>query len=731
MSHEQYNESTDLANLRLKLRGGLEFELQEHGDTRCYVIQDQTSSNYFQIGLPEYAFLSVLDGRTSLQGAIEETSGRLGEQALTIRDAVRISHWLLQEGLANAVDETGVLFGNSEQLLEQTETQAQQQFVSQLNPLFLRLPLGSPQAFIKAISPLFGWVCSIPFLAIWIAVVAFAIARVMQQPAELVGSAQGLFTSNAWMWMLVTLVGLKLVHEIAHGLFCYRFGGSVKETGIVFILLIPMPFVDVSSCWSFSSKWKRIAVSAAGMYVEIFFAAVAAIVWSMSHDPVLKFHLFNVMLLGSLTTLLFNANFLMRFDGYYMLADFLEIPNLYQKGQQFVNRLGRRFILGKKANPDQESLGRSTTIRVYGIGALIWRVLICVSLTILATALLYGFGMALAIVGVVLWVGTPAWRLLSSWQDPAIDSRPNFKWMSLVTVPVASGFALAMFYVPWPVQVAAPAIVEFDSPSYLRADAAGFVKAVYVREGQSVGKGDLLVELENRQLVTRLRDLELERKKSLIRSRGHHQNREIAAYQSENNSRQATEQQIAEVKQQLNSLRLIANADGIVVGEDLENLTGQFVPTGSSLLRIIDENQKAISVSVSQDHFETFSANQSSEVLFVPRFGMQRVAGILNSVQPTATSTADVRLTSFSGGSLTVRPTNASRANSSDRQSDSLELVSPRFVGTVMVDKSESTNLRVGSVGDVRLAHYDRTIAQHLIVSTRRWLATLYDAIQN
>ena len=160
----------------------------------------------------------------------------------------------------------------------------------------------------------------------------------------------------------------------------------------------------------------------------------------------------------------------------------------------------------------------------------------------------------------------------------------------------------------------------------------------------------------------------------MIRSRSLHQNREIAAYQSEYASRQSIEKQTSELRQKLDSLKLFAATDGTVVADDLETLPGQFVSSGLSLLQIVDEQSKTIALSVSQDYFESFTSHQANEVVFVPRHGLCRVAGILNSVQPTATSNVDVRLTSQTGGSLTIRArTGPSQSRSSE---DSFELVS-------------------------------------------------------
>jgi len=572
-----------------------------------------------------------------------------------------------------------------------------------------------------------GWIGSRWFAGVWCVVAVFAVFRIFQQPELLAQSAQGLLAPNTWAWMLATLVGLKIIHELAHGLFCHRFGGRVKECGLVFILFVPLPFVDVTSCWSFPSKWKRIAVSAAGMYVELFVAAVATIVWSFSHAPVLRFHLFNVMLLGSLTTVLFNANFLMRFDGYYILSDLLEIPNLYQSGQRFVSGFFRRILLGTGGTNLMlaDSLRDRVTIRAYGIAAFVWRILICVSLAIIATALLYGFGRLLAFVGIAMWIGTPIVGWYRRLKDPSIDSRPNFRWISTVSIPATLAIGGAICLLPWPVNVSSPAIVEYESPAIVRVEQAGFVTAVHVVDGQEVSCGDLLVELENRDLALRLKELQLEREKSFIRSRSFHHDSEIASYQAENASRQAIETQIAELQRKADSLRIVATADGVVLGEQLETLPGRFVSTGSSIMQVVDERRKIIAVSIGQDQFKTFAAHDQNQVRFLPAHGYEETVGVLERVQPVATAIANVRLTTRAGGSLAIRGTEATAEKIGEKGNDDVELLSSRLSAKVSVAATLSQNLRVGSVGHIYLDQYDKTIAETLVLATRRWLERL------
>ena len=724
MSHQLENETVDLANLRLRLRGDLAFELQEHGDDSCYVIHDEVSSNYFQIGLPEYTFISVLDGNTTLQLAVEQTATRLGHDALSIREAIRIAHWLLETGLAQAVNENGTPMPDADLLIEKVETRQEQTVASQLNPLFIRVPLFNPHRLFKTIYPVFGWIQSAPFFAIWCLSIVYALICIAQQPGNLISSAQGLMTNQAWLWLLLTLVGLKLVHELAHGLFCHGWGGHVKKTGLVFILFVPMPYVDVTSCWGFQSKWRRIGVSAAGMYVEVFLAAIAAIIWSFSHDEVTRFHLFNVMLLGSLTTLLFNANFLMRFDGYYIVSDVLEIPNLYQKGQQYVNQLGRRYLLGMKARTNLTASARDIWIRVYGVTSLIWRWMIYVSLTLVATALFHGFGLALAMVGIAVWLGQPIARLLSSWNDPTQHARPNFTWLGSVTVPLLATATFATFWLPWPVQVTAPAMVEYDAIETVRPVVNGFVASVHVENNQFVHKGELLVELENRELELRLIDLRLEREKSLIRSRLFHEERKLASYQAEAASREALEKQIAEIRTELDSLKLRAPVDGVILGGQLQELTGQYVVSGASLMRIIDPGRKKVVASIEQEHFSVFDSNQNQLVKFIPRFGTDDYFGILGPINPSTVSVEDKRLTCLAGGSIDARAAATSdlRSANATQRKKGVELLAPRFAGEVSLDRTAASQLKVGLVGDIRLNQYDSTIAENLVILTRRVL---------
>ena len=224
---------------------------------------------------------------------------------------------------------------------------------------------------------------------------------------EFIASSHLIFSPHNWLSMALAWVVLKIVHELGHALVCKRHGGEVREAGLIFILLAPAAFVDVTSSWRFASKWQRIHVAAAGMYVELVLAALAAMVWSQADSVVLRHLLFNMIVMASFSTLVFNANPLMRFDGYYIFADLLEIPNLATEGVRFVRQLGAYVFYGRML-PSRELLGgRGWVVRIYGLAAWLWRLVVCVSLLAAASVLFKGAGLVLGVAGAACWFGKP------------------------------------------------------------------------------------------------------------------------------------------------------------------------------------------------------------------------------------------------------------------------------------------------------------------------------------
>jgi putative peptide zinc metalloprotease protein len=390
----------ELRQLRPRLREQVSFTWQSYGGAECYVLEDVSCGAFFRIGLPEYTFLSLLDGRTTVGDAITQTVTVLGREALDEQQAEVICHWLVKSKLL-ASD------GPRDQNGRDDPTNTSK-LARRLNLLSLRWPLCCPQTILEMLEPLAGGMFSLGGLLLWLAAMICGAWQLAPHTEQLWRESAVVLSPHNWLWIALWGLGLKVIHEASHGLACVRFGGRVREAGIVFVLLAPVPYVDLTSTWRLP-KWQRIVTSAAGMFAELLISAVAAILWANSHDELLRQHLLQVMLAASVVTLLFNANPLMRFDGYYILADVLELPNLAVHGQQWLIHFSKRWLFGVKSALPTWPEGRTWLVAAYGIMSAIWRMAVSVSLIAAAAVWFEGAGIMLAAGAVLAWFLYPLW----------------------------------------------------------------------------------------------------------------------------------------------------------------------------------------------------------------------------------------------------------------------------------------------------------------------------------
>ncbi|MEO8496039.1 MAG: hypothetical protein ABI614_13285 [Planctomycetota bacterium] len=365
----------------------------------------------------------------------------------------------------------------------------------------MQFSLGSPNKLLSALVVPLGWLFSFWAMLAGLLVIAAGVGTVVSHAEKFAAASHSVLTPHNWVWLGLAWLGLKIVHELAHGLCCKYHRGEVREAGVVFMLLAPMAYIDVTSCWRFPSKWQRIHVAAAGMYVELLLASVAAIVWSRIDSPVFNHLLYNVIVMASLSTLLFNANPLMRFDGYYILADLLGIPNLGSEASRFVKQLANRIFFGARMQPFELVGLRLWCVRMYGLASAAWRLLLCFSLATAASVLLHGAGVVLAFCGLFAWFGLPAWQVATDLARRFHEARASFVRALCVGCVLAMALALVGTQVPWPGAMTAPAIVEYAEQSIVRSRAAGFVTRVCVGDGELVTAGQLLLELSNKEYL--------------------------------------------------------------------------------------------------------------------------------------------------------------------------------------------------------------------------------------
>ena len=260
----------ELEQLCPKLREDLRFALREHAGEASYVVEDPLAGSFYRIGLAEFAFISELDGKTTLAEVVARTSIKLGADAFSTEEATAICQWLLESGLATTQDAL-----QAKLLLDRANRLRQDAFRRRSNAFFLRLPLVNPDRLLRRLAPLAGLALSWPARFVWLGVLVLASATLAQHWDAFTDSTSRTYLQDHWFWIGATWIAIKVIHEMAHGTCCRYFGGQAPEAGVFFIFLVPIPYVDVTSAWRFGSKWQRIATGGAGIYVELFLASVA------------------------------------------------------------------------------------------------------------------------------------------------------------------------------------------------------------------------------------------------------------------------------------------------------------------------------------------------------------------------------------------------------------------------------------------------------------------------
>jgi putative peptide zinc metalloprotease protein len=427
--------------------------------------------------------------------------------------------------------------------------------------------------------------------------------------------------------------------------------------------------------------------------------------------------------MASLTTLLFNANPLMRFDGYYIFTDLIEIQNLYGSGQQYLRYFFRRYFFGMAASlPDRPGVKR-LTIKAYAWASLFWRVMVCVSLAIVASTLFHGAGLVLTAMAAITWFGLPVWRLVRYLVRGDAHGRPSLVRFCLMST-ATSAVIIGLLCLPWPGGATAPGIVEYAPLEIIRTTSAGFVQQVPVRPGQPVRQGQVLAVLENDELLRELEELKLSIAQSVIKSRIFHRNRELAQYQVEHENRLSLLKKKAQLEDQVAEMTMRAPRAGRVIGRDLDILVGTYVEPGTMLMAIGVEENKEIRLSISEERIETFQKS-------VGRYPHLRIRGRsepvrqgrLEKIGPRASAKVEhPALGAPAGGPLAVRQVARNQAEPRDDADLETEFVSPRFTGVVQLPLDVSLSLRAGELARARLMDRNDTVGRRVFETISHWV---------
>jgi len=381
-----------------------------------HVVQDPSSNQFFRLNDSAYKFIALLDSKRTVSEAWDICNDQMGDDAPTQGEVIQLLGQLYTSNLIRA-DLPPDTEGMFRRYRKRTGREVRGYLMSLL---FIRIPLFDPDSFLNRWVKLFGAVFTKPALLFWLILVSFGLYSILGRFDELFSGGSRVLDPSNLPFLYLSFAGIKLFHEFGHAFACKKFGlaggtgGEVHTMGIMFLVFMPLPYVDASSAWAFRSKWHRVIVGLAGMWTEIAVAAVAAIVWANTGDghPVHTIA-YNVMFIASVSTLLFNGNPLLRYDAYYILSDLLETPNLAQRSKQYIYYVIRKFIYGvRRPQCPAHSPGEKVWFFFYGLASTVFRVFISVRILMFVSQKMFFIGAILAIMAAVTWLMVPLGKFL-------------------------------------------------------------------------------------------------------------------------------------------------------------------------------------------------------------------------------------------------------------------------------------------------------------------------------
>jgi len=360
--------------VRLKVRPDLQVFEQKYEGKVFHVVKDPVCLRYYRFNKQEYFVFSLFDGEHTMEQAREAFEEEFKPHRLEHQDLESFARQLVTAGLVQHEQA-----GAGKHLFHRRAKQRRLKRIAAVsNILYMKIPVFDPDRILNFMYKYLSWIFTTPFLIISVLFMLSAIVHVtlhFQTFNDKLPAYQEFFTWNSVLYMWLSLGIVKVIHEFGHGLSCKAFKGECHEMGVLLMCLSPALYCNVTDAWTLADKWKRIIISFAGIYVELVIAAAATFVWWYTPVyPVVNNIALALMVLCSVSTVMFNANPLMRFDGYYILADWLEIPNLREKANRFLNNLFLDKCLGIEVPPENYMAPmRKWLFVIYAIASWVYR----------------------------------------------------------------------------------------------------------------------------------------------------------------------------------------------------------------------------------------------------------------------------------------------------------------------------------------------------------------------
>ena len=497
--------------LTVRKRPDLTASRHRYQGTGYWVVKEPVGLQYYRFHDEEYFILNMLDGHVSLQQIKDGFEQRFAPQKITFGDLQQFIGMLHRSGLVISNSP-----GQGKALRHRGRKKKNKELRGKFTNIFaIRFRGFDPERILGAITPWVGWIFTIPALLFFVALFLAAsllLATQYETVYDRLPTFQQFFAADRWLILAATMGVVKVLHEFGHGVSCKKFGGECHEIGFMLLVFTPCLYCNVSDSWMLPNKWKRVWIGAGGIYVEMILASIAAFVWFYTEPGTTINDLcLNMMILNVISTVMVNGNPLLRFDGYYILMDYLEIPNLRQKSTEVLKRWFQETCLGLELQDDPFLPQRGKLwFGLFTIASVIYRWVVVFSICWFVIKVLEPYGLQaigrmLAVAGFSGLIAQPViqtWKFIRTPGRLAKVKRPRL----FATLGIVAAVFAAIAYIPLPHHIdCAFEIVPRDAGSVYAGTTGRLVSTV--EPGSRVSAGDPIAILENPELKIRLADL--------------------------------------------------------------------------------------------------------------------------------------------------------------------------------------------------------------------------------
>ncbi len=580
-----------------------------------YVIKDPLSLTYFRLQPEEAYILGLMDGRRKMREIHAAYCNHYPNSDRTFEDIASFINHLGTSGLLSI---NAKAFVDTARLVKSRPTHwlmVWGKVVSTM--LFFKVPLIDPSPWLGKVVHAVRFLWSRWFVTLSLIFIAATVVRLAINHEEFAQPGINFFSATNFLLIWVTIIVIKTLHEFGHATTCRRFGGEVHEMGFCLMCFTPCGYVDASDAWMMRHKRHKLYTTMAGVFTELNIASIAAHLWLLLPDGLARNLAFNAMMVASINTLLFNANPLMRFDGYYVVCDWLEIPNLRTKAIAYCSYHLQRLLLGYRNRQQEMVMGsdtRGSVFLIYAILAYVYMMFIIYGLTqifarVLAPYGLHDIGLLVGIFVEGSFVALPFIKVFMDAFSPGahIEKLGPTRWYVLRSLGILAVFVILLFTVPTRHYVSEQAVVSSANAEDVAPQVMGMVSQVLVSPGQTVKAGDILVQLENNTLEAELLQKRTELDKARLRFATLQSTPSWKASETLPEAAKSMDiaaSELAQAQADVDRLVLRAGRDGVVWAQDMAKLTGRYVDSTMVLMRIVDPTKLRLLIPLPEEKAE-------------------------------------------------------------------------------------------------------------------------------